>query len=147
MKVSTELKSIIVGEFSKRKKAIEKKYEDVVREAYKKRLTELEESKEFIEFMRATRALCDSLKDDCEKHPDLYTNETPYAYGDLFYKLMKLESKQIIRSNEYRCTKSDVYFDELHENERQRDTLLIKLTYEKNMEDITKLLAEYGIEL
>ena len=145
MKVTTELKNIVKTAFAKKAEAYRKsKLEDMHRE-YESAVEWLENTQEYKDYIIALERLHERLKPDIavRNARDKGCDSTAYYYQFDFSK--QLSARNIIRENgNWTLFEND---EELNKIEREQNTLLVKLTYEKDMDRIQALLAEYDIEI
>lgn len=144
MKVTTELKHIVNDAFDKKATEWRKKKCEEYHREYEKAVEWIRESDEYKKYVEATTNLGSLLDDDYKRHKESYDNRSPQAY--IYRTLVRpLNVSDIIAESPYRYG-----FDhapELERIETEKNTLLVKLTYEKDMERIQSLLATYGIKL
>ena len=131
--------------FDKKKAEYKKAKLESNHREYETALEWLESTPEHQDYMTARNRLLEMLKPDYEvrnaRVDGNYT--TPYYYQFDFNK--KVSAKNFIgEAPTWRIFEND---DELKKFEREQNTLLVKLTYEKDMERIQELLSSYGIEI
>lgn len=149
MKVTTELKNLIKRSFDEKRAIVQKDAENVARKEYESVLAEVANSKEFDAYIKAANAFYERFK-------NLNTNsygekcEPYYAYhlGDL----KNIKPEHIIHEN----VKSYVRYNnelmaevraKIEELDLAQEALMIKLTYEKDLDKIREMLAEYDITI
>lgn len=143
MKVTTELKNIVKNAFSEKATAYRKRKCEEFHKEYLKARAWIENSKEYQEYVAARDRLLSMLEVDMETHNRSSDRPTPY-----YYKVSvkdKISPATFIGENNY-----SYGFDrdeELTKLEKEQNALLVKLTYEKDMDRIQALLADYGIEI
>lgn len=149
MKVTTELKNFIKREFANKKELVKKEYKEKGKKDYEEELANLEKTKEFQNYKKA--------KEELFKYIELkigefggYRNSTNGFYYSNFYS-SDVEPNEYVKINSYYdYVKSNSYSDcesEVEKIDRDMEMVLIKLTYEKDFDNVKKLLSEYGIEL
>lgn len=138
LKVSTELKNVIKRSFEEKKKTLRKDMERQNEESYQKKLKELEDSKEFKAYVKAYKALEEKFYD--EKFNIHNSEESWYVSFHEPHSDSFIEKK-------YWSKRDSLIEKEMTKLEQEKETLLIKLTYEKDFEEIKKMLAEYEIYL
>lgn len=149
MKVTTELKNLIKRSFDEKRAIVQKDAENVARKEYESVLAEVANSKEFDAYIKSANAFYERFK-------NLNTNsygekcEPYYAYhlGDL--KNIKPEHiiheniKSYVRYNNELMAEVRAKVEEL---DLAQEALMIKLTYEKDLDKIREMLAEYDITI
>ena len=142
MKVTSELKSIVKCAFNERKTAYRKRKVEEHNAEYKAALEWVENSEEYKDYVAAYERLKAMLTPDAEVRNKKYNNNQPTAY--FYYNFKKLSPTEFIRENYRYPLDND---EELVRIEKEQNALLVKLTYEKDMDRIQELLSTYGIEI
>lgn len=148
MKVTTELKNLIKRHFEEMKQERIKINKEERRKIHDERAAEIENSSEFKNYVEAAKMLYEYLKPDYEEKGhgawnDNKLNTVPYYYNQgYFSSLLEIKGTNFIWENGR--FNANVETTDLT---RAQEGLLIKLTYEKDIEVIKSLLSEYGIEL
>ena len=149
MKVTTELKNLIKRSFDEKRTIVQKEAEGIARKEYESVLGEVASSKEFKDYIKAANAFYERFK-------DLNTNtygekcEPYYAYHIDSLKDIKPESivcdnvRSYVRYNDNLMAKVRAKVEEL---DLAQEALMIKLTYEKDLDKIREMLAEYDIKI
>lgn len=143
MKVTTELKNIVKNAFSEKATAYRKRKCEEYHREYVDALKWIESSSEYKEYVEAFNRLREMLEHDVAVRKEKYDNNSPspYIYRTVF---KALAPRDIICESTHRYFEND---EELAKFEKEQNALLVKLTYEKDMDRIQALLAEYGIEI
>lgn len=149
MKVTTELKSLIKRSFEEKRQAVEKEFKDMAEAKYREKIEWLESLPEYQQFINAQEALRSKL--DSIEDLDFSVVHRPY-YRGMSNPYLEIDSKKIIVNNAYNYLKNNKEVKEQRENrikeiDMAQESLLIKLTYEKDLEKIKEMLNEYGINL
>lgn len=147
MKVTTELKRLITLRFEELKSERNKKIKEEADAIYKSKVAEIEASPEWKDYVSASERLYKYLEPDYKeigtKYSTNHKDGSAYHYYDLSY-LKQKTATTLVCENQFRYV--NVHGD-VSDLNNQRDKLLIKLTYEKKLENIEAMLAEYGIKL
>lgn len=152
MKVTTELKSLVKRLFEEKRQMVEKEFRDMAEAQYQEKIDWLENLPEYQQFISAQEA----LKNKLDMTSDLNfttTHNKPYYYNSNYNRhLLELTSKSLIVDNTraYLKSNSEVLKEresKIREIDMAQESLLIKLTYEKDLEKIKEVLEEYGISL
>lgn len=148
MKVTTELKNLIKRSFDEKRESVRRENKEIANKLFKEKEKEVISSKEYKNYVKAAQALYERFKDDYENQGNTYDGKTFY---NLKFSLIKdIKPSSIIASNiDYYCR----YNDEVSKNIKRgidlldlaQESLMIKLTYEKDMDTIKTMLSEYGI--
>lgn len=137
MKVTTELKNLIKRQFEDKKNIAEKEYREQGKIKYQEELESFKQTDVYKNYIASVNELKKYLE-TCSTKYDCYS-DYPYYYNDNVY--FKYSDDMLKAQYNYSCCNL------LNELDRKRDSLLIKLTYEKDFDKVQELLKEYGIEL
>ena len=148
MKVTAELKRLINAAFDLK---VSKAREELIKtnkEVYESKKKEFENSKPFKNYVKACEELYEYIKDDlalvgCNGWGEKLTKPYYYVRGEVDYLKEPKCTHFItpcISSFTDRQFKKDTF-------QTDKDTLLVKLTYEKDLDKIKELLKEHDIEL
>lgn len=154
MKVTKELKNLINRSFVEKRNEIREKYEVVAKEEYLLKKNEIEESEEYKTYVESCKNLHNFIKnntdDDCFSRygkPGIKAFwidlEGIYKEGeDMVDQIIHSQVSSFVRyNNEIR----DKVNAEITAIDLAEEALLIKLTYEKNLDVVKEMLAEYDI--
>ena len=145
MKVTTELKNIVKTAFDNKLAEYRKTKLESNRREYEDAVEWIENTPEYKEFIVAFDRLYRMLEPDINaknKKVDGVFTSGYYYQNDLHIKPF---ARNIIKeSPNWRIFEND---EGLKRIEREQNALLVKLTYEKDMDRIQELLSSYGIEL
>lgn len=142
MKVTTELKNIIKSNFAKRKDQCLK--EEVARQEqeYKTVCKTIEDSDEYRKLLEAI----DNFNKRFGERELNFKVERSYYVKSVFQEMCNLKPENFIGKPYRRCD-SPEYKAQIEELENQQNALLVKLTYEKDLDKIKETLLNYGITL
>lgn len=149
MKVTTELKNLIKRSFDEKKHRIIDMSEESANKGYEEKLREVSASKEFKALAKAANAFCEKFEDDKSER---YSSDGYPWYLKNFDFLQNIKAKCIYCNNvsSYSRYNEDIQYNteqKIKELEIARESLLIKLTYEKDIETIRSMLADYDIAI
>lgn len=145
MKVTTELKRLIHTQFEKERDAVRKEMAELAKDRFDSFCAEVEASPEWRDFAAARQRMYEKYRDRIVKSSKDYpvSNGTPVAGSSI--ENMKTSR---VRDFFYSWTRSSVLYPEGFKYTQQaEDSLLVRLTYEKDLERIQALLREYDLEL
>ena len=149
MKVTTELKNLIRRSFDEKRAVVQKEAEDFARKEYENVLEEVANSKEFDAYIKAANAFYERFKDlNSNSYGEKCEPYYVYHLGDL--KDIKPERivcdnvKSYVRYNNNLMAEVRAKVEEL---DLAQEALMIKLTYEKDLDKIREMLAEYDITI
>lgn len=155
MKVTTELKHLIQRSFEEKKSEISKKYKEQVNTEYEKMLKKFNNSKEFKNYQKACAELYKAFEKEYEESRDYYNNSNckeyairTYCRADGFGSLLNQKADDFVDDNTDYYIKyhmNDIVKKEKTELDRQQESLMINLTYEKDIDKIKEMLAKYDI--
>ena len=148
MKVTTELKNLIRRSFDENRAKVLREAEESAEQEYIKILNEVGKSKEFKAYTKAANTFYEKFKElQCGAYGD---NCKPYYTGSSFDNIKEVTPEHFIQKNVRTYVKynNDV-MNSVHEKVKELDlaqeSLMIKLTYEKDIETVRSMLAEYDI--
>lgn len=145
MKVTTELKNIVKGAFAKKAEEYRKSKLDANHREYESAVEWLENTREYQDYVTALDRLKVFLTPDIEARNKRINGSYPTAYYYQCDFSKKASVRNIIyESPNWRLFEND---EELKKLELEQNALLVKLTYEKDMDRIQALLSSYGIEI
>ena len=149
MKVTTELKNLIKRRFDEKRAIVQKEAENVARKEYESVLAEVANSKEFDVYIKAANAFYERFKNlNSNSYGEKCEPYYVYHLGDL--KDIKPENivhenvKSYVRYNNELMAEVRAKVEEL---DLAQEALMIKLTYEKDLDKIREMLAEYDITI
>lgn len=145
MKVTAELKRLIHTPFEKERDAVRKEVAEQAKDRFDSFCAEVEASPEWRDFAAARQRMYEKYKDRIVKSlPDYsVSNGTPVAGNNI-------ENLKISRVGDffYMWSRGSVLYPEGFKYTQQaEDSLLVRLTYTKDLERIQALLREYDLEL
>ena len=147
MKVTTELKRLITAAFEKKNKDYLEARQIEAKVIYEGKIAEVESSDAFKSYVKACNELYEYLKTDYEVvggYPSYRERiKAPYYYLNLG-ELLKPRVKRFIEDYSSQYVKYDC---KCPNYEVEKDALLVKLTYEKDLDQIRQLLRQYDIEI
>lgn len=150
MKVTTELKNLIKRSFSEKKMLVQREAEKEANAEYEAVFNDVANSEEFKNYVKAANALYDKVKD---LNPTSYGAKCrPYHTAYRIGELKDVKPESIICNNVSTFVKyNDKIMEDVNNKIREIDlaqeSLMIKLTYEKDLETVRAMLAEYGINI
>lgn len=145
MKVTTELKNIVKAAFAEKEAAYRKSKLEAYQREYEEAVKWIESTSEHIEYVAALNRLKERLTPDIKLRNTRVDGcyPTSYYYQCDFSKTISAKNL-IAASPTWRIFEND---EELKKFKKEQDALLVKLTYEKDMDRIQELLSDYGIEI
>lgn len=149
MKVTTELKNLIKRSFDEKRAKVSSELKSVAQDLFEEKRKEVASSKEFKAYVKASAALYERFKDDYKEQGDNYNGKTAYNFRKLS-NLSDVEVEDIVGNNSdyYARYNEDIKTNvkkEITELDLAQESLMIKLTYEKDLDDVREMLGEYGI--
>lgn len=141
MKVTTELKNIIKRAFDQKVADLKKATEEIKRQEYESVIKTISDSPEYKAYIEASARFIDLLK----AYEIPREQEREHGYTINTYYMVK-DITDIVKENRYHLATMEEA-KAIAALDGERDALLVKLTYEKDLEKISALLAEYGIIL
>lgn len=145
MKVTTELKNVIKRSFAERKEALRKAFLEEAKTTYNEKIKWLSELPEFQEYIAASKKLEEKLKDIPGSRSPIPPNT--YYYRKQYFCEVEPENIIVSESPYYICEHNPELNKQIDKLSNEQDALLVKLTYEKDIKKIEKLLEEYQITL
>lgn len=150
MKVTTELKNLIKAEFAKKRKDVETEIKLKQKEKYKAELEKMRYNQTFNEIKKLFAKLYDEWSvgylDEGERYDKTTAQDVVYLRSE-FKNLSDMEPEHLLGDNYWCLDKFENGADKINELKKQEQSLLIKLTYEKDLEVIKQMLAEYDINI
>ena len=150
MKVTTELKNLIKTEFANKRKAIETEINLKRKENYKAELEKMRYDKTFNEIKKLFKKLYEEWSLNYLKEKDRYDKTTSKDVVYLrkkFKELADMQPEELLGDNHWQLDELGEGLDKINELKKQEQSLLIKLTYEKDLKVIKCMLAEYDINI
>ena len=149
MKVTTELKNLIKRSFDEKRAIVQKDAGNVARKEYENVLTEVTNSKEFKDYTKAANAFYERFKNLNTKS---YGEECEPYYVYNLYDLKDIKPERIVHDNvsayvRYNNNLMAEVRAKVEELDLAQEALMIKLTYEKDLDKIREMLAEYDIKI
>lgn len=151
MKVTTELKNLIRRSFDEKRAKVNAEAEQNARMEYENFLSELSKSREFKNYVKAAQNLYDTFKDKMN-HKNFGTDCKPWYAHTTFKNLDGIKPEDMCANNistyirHNNDTMKEVR-DKVRELDLAQESLMIKLTYEKDIETVRAMLAEYDISI
>ena len=151
MKVTKELKDLITRNFDEKIMAVRDVAKADAKKEYDAKLAEFESLPEWKAYVEAVNALQQKCAEMFPDHRTCNYNDHPYTVDEWRY-VARTDAIAIIRNNtgcyvSNNPTVANEVQTKVHELELQKESLLIKLAYEKDLETIKTMLAECGIAL
>ena len=150
MRVTTELKNLIKRNFDEKKKIVRIEAENAARAEYEALVNEFANSEEFKNYVDAEKAMFAKLDSIKETYGTSTVNERkpwgfyPYRSEQDPKHLIRDEVRNYVYGNSSISNDINRKIDELN---LAQESLLIKLTYEKDLDKVKALLAEFDITL
>lgn len=151
MKVTTELKNLIRRSFDEKRAKVKAEANEKARTEYESFLKEFAKSKEFKAYLKAAQNLYNAFEDKIAKNN--YGDDCmPWYFTSTFEELNEVEPDDMLRDNvsAYGRHNDDTMKevrDKVKELDLAQESLMIKLTYEKDIETVRAMLAEYDITI
>lgn len=150
MKVTTELKNLIKRNFDEKRATVTRELKEVANDLYESKKKEVENSKEFKAYVKACKELYERFKEDYDAQGYRYDGKTPYRLH--LDNMNDVEVVDIIKDNIdcYAKYNEDITTNinkEVKALDLAQEALMIKLTYEKDLDKIREMLAEYDITI
>ena len=146
MKVTTELKNLIKRNFDEKRSKVKQKVIDLSKKEYEEMKKEFENSVEYKNFVSASNALFKAFESQAV-YP-YSENKKPYYFTTHFKELAKNKVEDFISEDYYFSNKNqEKWKDEINKLDLEQESLMIKLTYERDLDKIRALLAEYDISI
>lgn len=151
MKVTTELKNLIKRSFDEKRAKVKSEANEKARVEYESFLNEFGKSKEFKAYVKSAQNLYNAFEDKMTKNN--YGNDCmPWYFSSSFEALNEVEPGNMLRDNvstygRYNDDTMKEVRDRVNELDLAQESLMIKLTYEKDIETVRAMLAEYDITI
>lgn len=148
MKVTAELKNLIKISFDEKRSKVTNEIKAVAKDLYEEKKKEVSTSKEFKAYVRACKALYERFEEDYKAQGDYYSGNTAYKMNISDLKNVKVEDIVSDNISCYSKCNNDIqtnFSKEIKALNLAQESLLIKLTYEKDLDIIRDILAECGI--
>lgn len=148
MKVIAELKNLIKRSFDEKREKIKREIELAANNLYEEKRNEVISSKEFKAYVKACKALYERFEEDYKSEGSYYSGDTAYRLKIQGFDDIKPESIISDNSSYYVKYNSDIQNglgDKVKELDLAQESLMIKLTYEKDLDTVREMLAEYDI--
>lgn len=150
MKVTTELKNLIKAEFTKKRNDVETEIKLKQQENYRAELEKMRYNKTFNEIKKLFAKLYDDYAVEYIKEGETYSKTTSQDFVYLsneFERFSDMKPEHLLGNNRWALDRLESGADKINELKKQEQSLLIKLTYEKDLEVIKQMLAEYDINI
>lgn len=150
MKVTTELKNLIKNEFANKVAKLKAEIKLNRESAYKAELEKLRYNETFNEIKSLIAKLYDEYAGkyiEDGKRWDKSTSKDIAYITSKFKDFKDLKPSDLLGDNSYYLERLEEGQDKIAELKKQEQSLLIKLTYEKDLDVIKKMLAEYDINI
>lgn len=148
MKVTTELKNLIRRSFDEKRANVSNEIKSVAKDLFEEKRNEVISSKEFKVYVKACKALYERFENDYESQGDYYSGDTAYRFKIEGFNDVKVENVITDNSIYYSKYNNDIQNklgNKIKELDLAQESLMIKLTYEKDLETVRAMLAEYDI--
>ena len=151
MKVTTELKSLIRRSFDEKRALVQRNAEEESTAKYNELIKNVKSSKEFKNLVKAANTFRDTFA-EYETGNRCTDNNNPWYTTSSFDNLKDIQPTNLFANNVRTYIKyneetmSDVRAKE-KELDLAQESLMIKLTYEKDLDAIRTMLAEYDITI
>lgn len=151
MKVTTELKNLIKRSFDEKRAKVKSEANEKARSEYENFLNEFGKSKEFKAYVKAAQNLYNAFEDKNPKS-DYGSDCMPWCFSSSFDNLDEVKPSDLLKSNvstygRYNDDTMKEVRDKVNELDLAQESLMIKLTYEKDLETVRAMLAEYDITI
>ena len=150
MKVTTELKNLIKNEFAKKVAKVKSEIKLNRETAYKAELEKLKYNETFNEIKSLMAKLYDEYSgkyiEDGSRWEKSTAKDVAYITRE-FKEFKNLKPSDLLGDNSYYLERLEEGQDKIAELKKQEQSLLIKLTYEKDLDVIKQMLAEYDINI
>lgn len=150
MKVTTELKNLIKRSFDEKRKKVKVEAENNARKEYEDLLSVFGKSKEFKDYAKAANNLYNAFAD---KSKNNYGSDCkPWYFASMFKNLNGVKPDDMLGDNVStfsRCNDGIIkeVRNKVNKLDLAQESLMIKLTYEKDIETVRAMLAEYDITI
>lgn len=150
MKVTTELKNLIKNEFANKVAKVKAEIKLNRESAYKAELEKLRYNETFNEIKSLMAKLYDEYAEkyiEDGKRWDKSTSKDIAYITSKFKNFKDLNPSDLLGDNSYCLKHLEEGQGKIAELKKQEQSLLIKLTYEKDLDVIKQMLAEYDINI
>ena len=150
MKVTTELKNLIKNEFANKVAKVKAEIKLNRESAYKAEIEKLRYNETFNEIKSLMAKLYDEYAEkyiEDGKRWDKSTSKDIAYITSKFKEFKNLKPSDLLGDNSYYLERLEDGQDKITELKKQEQSLLIKLTYEKDLDVIKQMLAEYDINI
>lgn len=150
MKVTTELKNLIKRSFDEKRAKVTNELKEMSKKLYEDKKKEVENTKEFKAYVKACKELYERFEEDYNRQGNYYDGNTSYRLN--LNNMKNVIVEDIVKDNSDYYAKYNKTFNtnidkEIKELNLAQESLLIKLTYEKDFDAIKEMLAEYDIAI
>ena len=145
MKVTTELKNLIRRSFDEKRANVSNEIKSVAKDLFEEKRNEVISSKEFKAYVKA---LYERFENDYKSEGDYYSGNTAYRLRIEGFNDIKPEDIISDNSSYYSKYNNDIQNElgsKVKELDLAQESLMIKLTYEKDLDTVREMLAEYDI--
>ena len=148
MKVTTELKNLIRRSFDEKRANVSNEIKSVAKDLFEEKRNEVIASKEFKTYVKACKALYERFEKDYKSEGNYYSGNTAYRLKIEGFNDIKPEDIISDNSSYYSKYNVDIQNElgsKVKELDLAQESLMIKLTYEKDLDAVREMLAEYDI--
>ena len=148
MKVTTELKKIIERSFDEQKRQKYAELDAKIEKIITDKREEMESTQEYKNYVKAANALYNKYEKEIKKDlKERSKYQRPYYLGYM-KDIENIDSNYFVHDNKDSYDRRDKERSKIYDDiEMQRESLLVRLTYEKDLDKIRNLLSQYGIVL
>lgn len=148
MKITTELKNLIRRSFDEKRANVSNEIKSVAKDLFEEKRNEVISSKEFKAYVKACKALYERFEEDYKSEGNYYSGNTAYRLKIEGFNDIKPEDIISDNSSYYSKYNTDIQNElgsKVKELDLAQESLMIKLTYEKDLDTVREMLAEYDI--
>ena len=148
MKVTTELKNLIRRSFDEKRANVSNEIKSVAKDLFEEKRNEVIASKEFKTYVKACKVLYERFEEDYKSEGNYYSGNTAYRLKIEGFNDIKPEDIISDNSSYYSKYNVDIQNElgsKVKELDLAQESLMIKLTYEKDLDTVREMLAEYDI--
>ena len=148
MKVTTELKNLIRRSFDEKRANVSNEIKSVAKDLFEEKRNEVISSNEFKAYVKACKALYERFEEDYKLEGNYYSGNTAYRLKIEGFNDIKPEDIISDNSSCYSKYNTDIQNElgsKVKELDLAQESLMIKLTYEKDLNTVREMLAEYDI--
>lgn len=150
MRVTTELKNLIKRSFDEKRAKVTNELQAAAIVLYEDKKREVVNSKEFEAYVKACKDLYERFKEEYESQGSYCDSKAPFRF--YLTNMNNIRIEDIIKSNVDYYSK---YNEEIQTNiskeikalDLAQESLMIKLAYEKDLDTVRAMLAEYDITI